>query len=110
MDMSAVGTMTVVVAVAVLLAGVGSEVVAETVAVLVSVPSVCGATCTTMSTVALAPPGKMPRLHVTVVEPEHVPALEVADFSVTPAGSESVTLTPLVVDCPEDVPLFVTVR
>ena len=72
----------------------------------VSVPVYEGDTATTMSIVAVAPPGKIPRSHVTVVVPEHEPVLGVADTNVTPAGSESVTVTPLVVEGPALVPLL----
>src|SRR5205823_14862340 len=108
-DRSAVET-TVVVAVAELLPVLGSEVTADTLAVFVSVPLVDGETLTTMLIVALAFPGKIPRLHVTVVVPEQDPLLGVADTNVTPAGSVSVTLTPLVVEGPAAVPVLVTVR
>ena len=99
---------TVVVAVALLLFCCGSEVAAETLAVFLRVPLAEG--LTTMSTLAVAPPGKIPRSQVTVVVPEHDPRLGVADTSVAPVGSASVTVTPLVVDGPDDVPLLVTVR
>ena len=102
---------TVVVAVAVLLAELGSAVTAETAAVFVIVPLLAeGETVTTMSTVALAPPGKIPSAQVTVVVPEQDPVVGVAETSVTPAGKVSVTVTPLVVEGPDDTPLFVTVR
>jgi hypothetical protein len=99
---------TVVVAVALLLFEVGSEVAAETVAVFLRVPLVEG--LTTMSTPAVAPPGKIPRLQISVVVPEHDPTLGVADTSVAPAGRVSVTVTPLVVEGPDEVPLLVTVK
>jgi hypothetical protein len=99
---------TVVVAVARLLFGFGSAVAAETVAVFLRVPLVAG--LTTMSTPAVAPPGKIPRLQVRVIVPEHDPTLDVAETSVAPAGSVSVTVTPLVVDGPDDVPLLVMVK
>jgi len=99
---------TVVVAVALLLFGCGSAVAAETVAVFVRLPLAAGRT--TMSTPAVAPPGKTPRSQVTVVVPEHDPTLGVADTRVAPAGSGSVTVTALVVDGPDDVPLLATVK
>ena len=108
-DRSAVET-TVVVAVAELLAAFGSDVAADTLAVFVNVPTVVAATFTTMSIVADAPRGKIPTSHAIVVVPEHEPVFGVADTSVTPGGRVSTTLTPLVVDGPEAVPLFVTVR
>ena len=101
---------TVVTAEAVLLVRVGSVVAAATVAVLVSDPDALLATVTTMSIVAVAKLGKMPRLHVTVLVPEQVPVLGVAETNVTPAGRPSVTITPLVVASMAGVPLFVTVR
>jgi len=101
---------TVVVAVAVLLAPLGSAVTAETVAVFVRVPLAVGETATTTSIVARAPPGKIPSAQVTVVVPEQDPVLGVAETRVTPAGRVSVTVTPLVVDGPDDTPLFVTIR
>jgi fluoride ion exporter CrcB/FEX len=106
-----VGTseLTVVNAEAVLLLGFGSVVSAATVAVFVIVPGVLGAV-TTISTVAVAPLGKMPRLHVTVLVAEQVPLLGVAETNVTPAGRTSVRVTPLVVAGMAGVPLFVTVK
>jgi hypothetical protein len=101
--------MTVVIAVAVLLPGVGSLVSAATLAVFVIVPDVLGAV-TTISTVAAAPLGKMPRLHTTVLVPEQVPVLGVTETKVTPAGKMSVRVTPLVVAGMAGVPLFVTVK
>jgi hypothetical protein len=103
---------TVVVAVAVLLLALGSAVAAETVAVFVSsVPfAAADETVTTMSIVALAPPGKIPSEQLIGVVFEHDPVLGVADTKVTPAGKASVTVTPLVVEGPEATPLFVTVR
>ena len=100
---------TVVVVVAVLLLVLGSLVAAATVAVFVMLPDVLGAV-TTISTVAVTPLGKMPRLHVTVLVPEQVPELGVAETNVTPAGSTSVSVTPLVVAGMAGVPLFVTVK
>jgi hypothetical protein len=100
--------MTVVICVAVLLLRFGSVVAAATVAVFVSVPAALGA-LTTMSTVAVAPLGKMPSLHVTVLVPEQVPELGVAETNVTPAGRTSVRVTPLVVAGIVGIPLFVTV-
>jgi len=78
--------------------------------VFVIVPDMLAATRTTIATVAVAPLGKMPRLHVTVLVPEQVPELGVADWSVTPAGRTSVSVTPLVVAGIVGIPLFVTVK
>ena len=87
----------------------GSVVAATTVAVFVNVPAALGAV-TTMSTVAVTPLGKMPRLQTTVLVPEHVPVLGVAETNVTPGGRTSVRVTPLVVAGIAGVPLFVTVK
>jgi hypothetical protein len=100
----------VVVAVAVLLLVSGSLVAAATVAVFVRVPDALVTTVTTISTVAVALLGKMPRLHVTVLVPEQLPELGVAETSVTPAGRTSVRTTPLVVAGIVGIPLFVTVK
>jgi len=100
----------VVDAVAVLLLGVGSLVSATTLAVFVRVPDALAETVTTISTVAVAPLGKMPRSHTTVLVPEQVPVLGVAETNVTPAGNASVRVTPLVVAGMAGAPLFVTVK
>ena len=101
--------MMLVTAVAVLLLEVGSVVAAATVAVFVIVPDTLGAV-TTISTVAVAPLGKMPSLHTTMLVPEQVPLLGVAETNVTPAGRTSLRVTPLVVAGMAGVPLFVTVK
>ena len=93
----------------VLLVVSGSLVKAVTVAVLVMVPVLFGAV-TVMSIVAPAPPGKMPRLQTTGPVPEQLPWLGDAETNVVPAGSESVTATPLVVAGIVGIPLFVTVK
>ena len=95
--------------VAVLLLTLGSVVAAATVAVFETMPAVLGAV-TTISIVADTPLGKMPSLHVTVLVPEQVPELGVAETNVTPAGKVSVTVTPLVVAGIVGAPLFVTVK
>jgi hypothetical protein len=59
------------VAVEVLFAGLGSELVLETVAVFVAGPNV--EACVTIVTVAVAPEAMMPREQVTVVVPLQVP-------------------------------------
>src|SRR5437899_2156901 len=96
----------VVVAVAVLFAGLMSSpaLVAVTVAVLVSGPGVAGAMCAPMLNVRLAPAASVPNVHVTTfgavwLHPEDAPA------NVVPAGSVSVTVPPLEVEGP----LLVTV-
>ena len=100
--------LTLVATVAVLFAVVGSLVAAATVAVFVMLRHVLSVT--TISIVAVAPLGKIPRLHVTVLVPEQLPVLGVAETSVTPAGKASVTVTPLVVAGMVGIPLFVTVK
>src|ERR1700736_686979 len=100
---------TVVVSLAILLFGFGSAVAAVTVAVFVSVADALGAV-TTISTVAVTPLGKMPRLHAIVLVPEQVPELGVAETNETPAGRKSVRVTLLVVAGMVGMPLFVTVR
>src|SRR5262245_10271731 len=57
----------------------------DTVAVLVTVPPVDAVTVTV--TVADAPAASVPSWHVTFVLPPQVPWLEIADWSVAPAGS-----------------------
>jgi hypothetical protein len=94
MDRSA-AAVTVVVAVALLFALLGSASVAVTLAVLVIVPLEVGA-LTTIVTVADPALAIVPRLHVTVpLACVHVPWVAVADTKVTPEGSVSVTVTPL---------------
>jgi hypothetical protein len=100
---------TVVVTVELLLLGIGSAVAAATVAVFVIVPATLGAV-TTMSIVAVVPLGKVPSLQVTVLVPEQVPTLGVAETNVTPGGRGSVTTTPLVVAGIVGAPLLVTIK
>ena len=71
--------------------------VIEAVFVNVNVPVVVFAgTETTIETVAeLVPAASVPRLQVTVAVPAHVPCDGVEDTNVTPAGSVSVTVTPV---------------
>jgi|ERR1700730_18024630 len=110
-DTTRVGAkLTVVIVVAVLLLRFGSLVAAATVAMFVIVPGALAATVTTISTVAVTPLGKMPRLHVTVLVPAQVPELGVAETNVTPFGRVSVRVTPLVVAGIVGIPLFVTVK
>ena len=99
---------TLVITVAVLFAGVGSLVTAATVAVFVMLLHVLAVT--TISIVAVAPLGKIPRSQVTVLVPEQLPVLGVAETKVTPAGRTSLTVTPLVVAGMVGIPLFVTVK
>ncbi len=90
--MSACGV-TVVVAVELLLPGLGSVVPgALTVAVLVIVPPV-RLLVTTSVTVAVAPLAIVPIVQVTGAVPLHVPCVEVADTNVVPAGRGSVMMT-----------------
>lgn len=80
-------------AVELLLAGVGSVSGDVTVAVLAIVVPLAAVLLTISAIVALAPFASVPRLHVTVVVPEHEPWLGVADWKVTFAGRTSVTTT-----------------
>jgi hypothetical protein len=86
----------VVAALAVLFAELGSPVADETVAVLVTLGTAVPPAVATIVTVTspAAPAFTVPRLHVTVAVPEHVPWLAVADTRVRPAGSGSETVTP----------------
>lgn len=94
---------TVVVTVAVLSSGLGSNSVAFTLAELVSVPAVVGVT--TIVTVALQPSKhSRPRLQTTIAVPLQL-ALGVEETNVTPAGKVSVRVTPVA----SDGPLLVTV-
>jgi hypothetical protein len=96
MDRSA-EAVTVVVAVALLFALLGSLSAAVTLALLVMVPPEVGAV-TVMVTVADPALAIVPRLHVTVpLACVHVPWVGVADTNVTPAGSVSVRVTPVAV-------------
>ena len=81
----------------------GSDVLLFTLALFCIVPVVVG--MTTMVTVALAPLISVPRLQVTVLVPEQLPRLAVADTKVVLPGIVSVTVT---FDA-EFGPLFVTV-
>ena len=60
---------------------------------------------TTMVTVAVVPGFSVPRLQVMKSFPTQVPAVEFAETNVAPAGSVSVSVTPVAVSSP----LFVTV-
>src|SRR5437667_8217725 len=84
---------TVVVAMAVLLAGLGSEVAALTVAVLVIVPPSLGAV-TTIVMGGAAPGGRLlARLQVTLaLVPLHVQPTPLAPSVVTPARRQSITV------------------
>ena len=91
---SAIG-LTVVGALAGLLAALGSAVVDETVAVFVTLgaaPAPAVATIVTVTSLA-APALTVPIVQLIVVVPEQVPCVELADTSVRPAGSGSETLT-----------------
>jgi hypothetical protein len=86
---------TVVVALALLFALLGSAWVAVTVALLVMTPPETGAV-TAIVTVALDPLARPPRLHVTVPALWlQVPWVAVADTNVTPLGRVSVRVTPV---------------
>src|SRR3989442_1667601 len=85
---------------AVLLAGFGAGSLPLTVAVLVMVPAVAGAGGL-MGIVALAPEARLPTEQVTVPDAlVQVPWLALAETKVTPAGSGSVTVTPVAGDGP----------
>lgn len=73
--------------------GFGSDVVAVTVAVF-EIVSLVAVTVVTSVTVAEPPFASVPRLHVTVVVPEHEPWVGVAETTLRPGGSTSVTVTP----------------
>ena len=87
-----VTSFTVVDTLELLLPATGSSVVADTFAVLLSVPADPGVT--TIFTVAPAPFASVPRLHVTVAVPLHEPTVVLDETNVTPDGSTSVTVTP----------------
>ena len=92
---------TVVCTVEVLLAGIGSDSAEATDAVLVKVVGAPGV-LTAISTFAFADLAILPRLQVTVPEAcVHVPCVGIAERKVTPAGSVSVSVTPVAVDGPK---------
>src|SRR5439155_789530 len=93
---------TVVDAVAVLLAGLGSEVAALTAAVLVMVPPSLGAVTTIVIVEGVPPVGaRLARVQVTLYStPLRAQPVPLALWKVTPAGSVSVTLTLLAVEGP----------
>ncbi len=84
----------------------GVELVSFSVTLAVFVIEPATAAVTVRETEAVPPIASVPRLHVTVVVPEQVPWLGVADTNLSPAGSTSVTRTPV----EPDGPLLVTVR
>src|ERR1019366_5326161 len=87
---------TSVVAVALLLAGLGSVCVARTVAVVLSVPLVVVAA--TMVREALAPLAKVPRFQVRMLlEIDSVPCVALVARTMILAGSDSLTVTPVAV-------------
>src|SRR5262245_2096543 len=94
-ETSEVAATTVVVAEAELLPATGSTDVPTglTVAVLVIDAGVLAVVATMTGTVAGAALARLPRLHVTVLVPEHVPCDAVAETNVTPEGSVSLTRT-----------------
>jgi len=85
---------TVVVAVEVLFAGTGSEVVDATEAVSEMLPAWFGAVTVTVITGAVVPVARAARVHVTDTFPvfEHAHPVPDADTNVTPAGKVSVTV------------------
>ena len=96
--MMAVGSETV------LFAGFRSDSIAATLAVLVSGPGVSAFTA--MATAAVAPLANVPNVHVTVLVPAQLPWPAAAETNVTPAGSVSVSVTPVA----SPAPLLLTVR
>jgi len=82
----------------------GSLSAATTLAEFDKIPEDCGATM--MLIIAVPLPGKLPRLHVTVPVPEHVPWVGVVETKLTPAGRLSVATTFVA----GEGPLFVTVN
>src|SRR3954470_24220212 len=87
---------TVMEAPAELFAEPGSVVVANTVAVLVTLGGALGPAVATIVTVTspAVPELMVPRSHETVALPVHVPLVAEDDTNVMPAGSGSDTLTP----------------
>ncbi len=99
MERSATGS-TVVVALALLFAGVGSATPDETLALFVIEPALCGVTL--IWTLALAPFATVPNEQVTVPDAcEHEPWDGVAELNVTPPGSVSLRVTPVALEGPE---------
>src|SRR5712692_7055878 len=97
------GISAVTTAVPELFVGSGSGSLPRTVAVLLIWPGACGLTVITTATPAPAPTPIVPRSQVTVLVPLHVPApagATVAERNVTPAGSVSVTVTPVAIEGP----------
>src|SRR5208337_3751799 len=88
------GAATIVVVVAVLLAGLGSVWVARTVAVELSVPLVVVAAIIVAD--AAAPLARLPRFQVRMLlEIEIVPCVALVERTLMLAGSESLTVTPV---------------
>src|SRR5262249_30523669 len=90
------GRITLVTAVAALLAGLASESVRETVALLVMKPALSAVPSTVM--IALLPPGKSPMSKPSaapLIEGKETPGENVIDFSVKLAGRTSVRITPV---------------
>src|SRR5437867_1060770 len=81
---------TVVLAVAALLAVLGSNVLLVTLAVLTIVPNPDGVTV--IVTVVLAPLAKLPRLQLAVLVPLQLPCWKVPPTKVTAAGKASVSV------------------
>ena len=99
---------TVVVSLSVSLAGTGSDVVADTVAVSEISPSIV--VVTTIVTEAIAPNGTTPSGHVTTpAAGEQLPWLGIAETNMTEPGSVSVTTTPAASEGPRLVTVMVYV-
>ena len=97
----ALNAVTLVLAVLLLFVVTGSAVLLLTVAVLLTlVATVTTGAVATIVTVALAALARLPRLQVTVVVPEQVPTLGVAETKIVPVGRVSVTTTLLALSEP----------
>src|SRR5882672_3269662 len=105
--MHALAPVTEMVAEALAFAGDGLVSFSVTLAVFTVVLAAVAVAVALRETEAAAPLASVPRLHVTVDEPTGMqgPWLAVAETSVSPAGSTSVTVTPVELDGP----LLVTV-
>ena len=107
MDRSA-DAVTVVEAMDVLFPALGSAVVDDTAAVLLSVVAPAGAVTTIVMVGAVTPAARVGRVHVTEVLPTcvHVHPVPDEETQVTPAGSVSTTET----EVASDGPAFATTR
>src|SRR3972149_100820 len=90
--------LTAVLAMAVLLVGLGSFTLLVTLAVLLRLPSAVGGATTV--TVAVEPLGNVPRVQMTVLEGKQLPWLDMAEPMVALLGRMSVTTTLVAVSGP----------